>query len=159
MQLQSFYTIRFSDCDPFGHLNNARYIDYLLNAREDHLKEFHQLDLDSFYKQGIGWVVSGHEIFYIRPANYNERVCIQSDLIEFSDNHVLVELRMMDETGNTLKAIMWSRFTCVNIRTGKKGTHTPEFMELLKDVVVTDVNVQDGLKARLKSLSSSTYAV
>ncbi len=25
--------IRFQDCDPFGHLNNARYIDYFVNAR------------------------------------------------------------------------------------------------------------------------------
>ena len=31
----SFYTIRFTDCDLFGHLNNGRYIDYLLNARKN----------------------------------------------------------------------------------------------------------------------------
>jgi acyl-CoA thioester hydrolase len=35
----SFYTVRFNDCDPLGHLNNSKYIDYFLNAREDHLKE------------------------------------------------------------------------------------------------------------------------
>ena len=29
--------IRFPDCDPFNHLNNARYIDYFINAREDHI--------------------------------------------------------------------------------------------------------------------------
>ncbi|HYE55535.1 MAG TPA: acyl-CoA thioesterase [Chitinophagaceae bacterium] len=151
MQLQSFYTIRFSDCDPFGHLNNARYIDYMLNAREDHLREHLQLGLDSFYKQGIGWVVTGHEILYIRPANYNERVCIQSDLIEAGDSNLLVEMRMLDETGSTLKAIMWSKFTCVNIKTGKRENHTPGFMEVLKEWVVTDINVSDGLKARLMS--------
>ncbi len=27
--------IRFQDCDPFNHLNNAAYINYLINARED----------------------------------------------------------------------------------------------------------------------------
>ena len=30
-------TVRFQDCDPFGHLNNARYIDYFLNARQDQI--------------------------------------------------------------------------------------------------------------------------
>jgi acyl-CoA thioester hydrolase len=28
-ELESTAVIRFQDCDPFGHLNNARYIDYL----------------------------------------------------------------------------------------------------------------------------------
>ncbi len=44
----SLYTIRFTDCDPFGHLNNGRYIDYLLNAREDHLKTEYGVDLSQF---------------------------------------------------------------------------------------------------------------
>ena len=34
---ESKVLIRFSDCDPFNHLNNARYIDYFINAREDQL--------------------------------------------------------------------------------------------------------------------------
>jgi acyl-CoA thioesterase FadM len=42
---KSFYTIRFGDCDLFGHLNNARYLDYFINAREEHLKERYQVQL------------------------------------------------------------------------------------------------------------------
>ena len=34
------YKIRFNDGDLFGHLNNSRYLDYFINAREDHLKEY-----------------------------------------------------------------------------------------------------------------------
>ncbi len=30
---ESKVLIRFSDCDPFNHLNNARYIDYFINAQ------------------------------------------------------------------------------------------------------------------------------
>lgn len=149
MQLQSFYTVRFSDCDPFGHLNNARYIDYMLNAREDHLRDFYQWGLDEFYRQGIGWVVSAHEIIYARPASYNEKVCIQSDLIDMGDSHLLVELRMLDETGSTLKAIMWSRFTCVNVQTGRRSNHTPEFMDMLRERLEPGISVEAGLKARL----------
>lgn len=151
MQLETFYTIRFNDCDPFGHLNNGRYIDYMLNAREDHLRQFHQLDLDSFYKQGIGWVVSSHEIQYMRPANYNETVCIQSDLIEGGENSLLVEMRMLDESRNSLKALMWTKFTCINVRTGRRENHSPEFMDIVRNLVV-DLNVQDGMKARLARL-------
>jgi acyl-CoA thioester hydrolase len=35
--LQSKMKIRFHDCDPFHHLNNSRYIDYIVTARGDQL--------------------------------------------------------------------------------------------------------------------------
>ena len=40
-QLESTTKIRFQDCDPFRHLNNARYTDYFMNAREDQLAQFY----------------------------------------------------------------------------------------------------------------------
>ena len=42
--------IRFTDCDMFGHLNNSRYLDYLINAREDHLKDFYNFDFNQYYR-------------------------------------------------------------------------------------------------------------
>ena len=32
--LQSTVKIRFQDCDPFNHLNNAAYLNYFVNARD-----------------------------------------------------------------------------------------------------------------------------
>ena len=44
-ELESTAVIRFQDCDPFGHLNNARYIDYFLNARQDQIAAAYGLAL------------------------------------------------------------------------------------------------------------------
>jgi len=152
MQIQTYYTVRFNDCDPFGHLNNSKYIDYLLNAREDHLGQFHGIELGGFHKQGFGWVVTNHEIQYIRPAAYNEKVCIQSDLIEAGDSHLLVEMRMYNDIGNTLKAILWTKFTCINMKTAKKEIHPPAFMTIATEMLVSEVNTGNGLKGRLAEL-------
>jgi YbgC/YbaW family acyl-CoA thioester hydrolase len=152
MQLKTNYTIRFSDCDPLGHLNNSRYIDYMLNAREDHLKQFYNLTLPEFHKQGYGWVVRRHDIQYVRPAYYNEIVCIESRLIELGESHVLVELLMFDEKETTLKAIMWSNFTCVDTKTGRKKEHPAAFMELANSMRVHDVNIPGGIAERIKML-------
>jgi acyl-CoA thioester hydrolase len=149
---RSYYTIRFSDCDPFGHLNNARYIDYFLNAREDHLKEAYQIDLRQYAAQGMGWVVSGHEIQYIRPANYNDRVCIQSELLELADSNLLVEMLMLDEAAENVRAIVWTRFTCINLKTGKRDNHSPEFMEFARTILVPGKDMQGGLRARIEAL-------
>src|SRR5687768_6707393 len=109
-RLQSDYIIRFSDCDLFGHLNNARYIDYFLNAREDHLKKHYDMDLKSFHSQGLGWFVAGHEIVYLRPAQYNERVIIHSALFHASNDSLWVEFGMTDEKETHFKSLMWTRF-------------------------------------------------
>lgn len=152
MQLQSFYIVRFNDCDPLGHLNNARYLDYMLNAREDHLRDFYQVTLPDFYKQGMTWVVRHHEIQYIRPAFYNEKVGIVSRLIEVGEFNLGVEMLVFDESLNNLKAILWTNFTCVDPQTGKKKHHTPAFMELVSTMEVHAVDRVAGIGERAKQL-------
>ncbi len=138
--LQSFYTVRFGDCDPFRHLNNARYIDYLLNAREDHLKTHYQMDLADFYRKGLGWVVWQHEIIYTRPASFNETICIRSGLLDAGPEHQLVEMLMLDEKQRQLKALLRTRFVPVSLTTGKKEPHTAEFMEFIADKLLPGIN-------------------
>jgi YbgC/YbaW family acyl-CoA thioester hydrolase len=154
-QPKSFYTVRFSDCDPMGHLNNARYIDYMLNAREDHLKQAYQINLLEYHKQGIGWVVRRHDIQYVRPAFYNEVVCIESRLIELGESHVLVEMLMFDEQQTTLKAILWTNFTSVDVKTGRRKDHPAAFMEFATGIRVEDVNIPAGVSERIKGLTQS----
>lgn len=150
--LHSFYTVRFGDCDPFAHLNNARYIDYFLNAREDHLRDYYKLSLSDFAKKGLGWVVANHEIYYLRPALYNEQICIQSSIIELGEAHLLVEMVMQDENRQSVKAVMWSKFTCINLKTGRKENHPDDFMDFARQVVLDTVDVSEGIRTRLNSL-------
>lgn len=154
MELKTTYTIRFNDCDPLGHLNNARYIDYLLNAREDHLKEFYNVTLPGFHKQGLAWVVRKHELQYVRPAFYTEQVTIISRLIELTQMHLVVEMLMLDQKEQSLKAIMWTNFTCIDPQTGKRKDHTPAFMELAQTMEVHSIDLSAGLEDRVKQLQS-----
>ena len=148
--LESFYSVRFSDCDPFRHLNNARYIDYLLNAREDHLKIYYDMDLASFYKKGTGWVVVQHEISYLRPAELNEKICIRSGLLEHSAEHLLVEMIMLDEKCTHIKALMHTLFIPISLQTGKKVPHSNEFMDFIADKMIPGINKQNlSVKERI----------
>jgi YbgC/YbaW family acyl-CoA thioester hydrolase len=151
MELKSFYKVRFNDCDPLGHLNNSKYIDYMLNAREDHLKEFHNIELVYFHQQGKGWVVANHEIFYIKPAFYNENVCITSRLIELTDSELLVEMLMYDEKMEKLKSILWSRFISISTQTGKKENHSNEFMQMGASML-EKLDTTGGIKSRIQEL-------
>ncbi|HVS98506.1 MAG TPA: acyl-CoA thioesterase [Puia sp.] len=147
----SSYTIRFNDCDPMGHLNNGRYIDYFLNAREDHLRDHYGIDLKEWTRKGIGFVVSRHEIRYLRSVEYNDRVVIRSGLIGWSDTSLQVEMAMMDEAGQ-VKAILWTEFTRIDPRTGKRLAHPEEFMEWIHGALLEDVDMEKGLNARIDAL-------
>src|SRR5688572_24345185 len=139
MEQKTFYKIRFNDCDSFRHLNNSGFIDYMLNAREDHLYEFHDISMTDLYKKGAAWVVNKHEIIYLNPANYGEQVCIQSDLIKLSDDALLVEMIMWDEHQRQMKAILWTKFIHFELKTGKREKHPQWFMELAAPLEKTEL--------------------
>jgi acyl-CoA thioester hydrolase len=155
----SIYTIRFSDCDPLGHLNNGRFIDYFLNAREDHLQENYQLNLKEFYNRGVSWVVNSHEITYLRPADYTERVKINSRVLHVAPDQLLVEMRMTDEKETHLKALMWTKFVPINVTTGRRENHSESFMEFARSVETNEYDIERGYKERLKEVIAEMRAL
>ena len=150
----SIYTIRFQDCDPMGHLNNARFIDYTLNAREDHLIEYYNISLREYMQKGLGWMVAGHEIFYRKPAMYNEKVLIRTSLIHYGESDLLMEGVIMDAAETHLKALIWTRFVFVNIRTGKKEVHSEDLLGFFASVLKSEI-APAGAKERLQQLSEA----
>ena len=124
---ESTYLIRFSDCDPFNHLNNAKYIDYFLNAREDHLSEYYDFKVHEYAKTtGKSWVVAQNQIVYLSPAILMEKVMIQTQIIEWNTSDILVEMNMWDENKNKLKALLWTRFVHIDLNEQKRTKHAEE---------------------------------
>ena len=129
--------IRFQDCDPYGHLNNSKYLDYMLNAREDHLIEHY--DLNVFHKaqkEGISWVVGHNEIVYLKPVLVMEKVAIQTRLIDYSERFVQAEMVMYDTHKTHIKSVLWTKFFHFNFKKGKAEDHTDEQFSLFQKIQV-----------------------
>jgi acyl-CoA thioester hydrolase len=136
----SLHQIRYQDCDPLSHLNNARYIDYFMNAREDHLMDHYGLDIyERLRKDQKSWVVAKSEIVYRAPAMLMEKVLIRSQVNSYSIKHIVVEMAMYDENGKVLKALMRTVFVHFDARSGKAIEHDETIMDLLKKVQVDRV--------------------
>lgn len=132
--ISSTTKVRFQDSDPFNHLNNGKYIDYMMNAREDQIQEHYGLDLFTLAKErGIGWVVATNQISYIHSATTMEELHMDSQLIGFSPKHLDVEIRMWNKDKTQLKAFLWARFVHVNIRNQKVSSHPDDLMELFQE--------------------------
>ncbi|MEO8238495.1 MAG: acyl-CoA thioesterase [Flavobacterium sp.] len=129
--------IRFQDCDPFNHLNNSKYLEYFINAREDQIAEHYDLDIFKYMQTtGLGWVVASNQINYVKPAFTMETVLIESQLIQYTDNLLLVEMKMWNENETELKAILWIKFIQFNIQTKKTASHSEDLMKLFQSVIV-----------------------
>ncbi len=133
--LESTVKIRFQDCDPFNHLNNAAYINYLINAREDQILEHYGIDIYKMARTiGKSWVVGSNQIAYINPAFLMEEVLIDSQLISFDDTNLNVELRMWNKDKTKIKAVMWSTFVHFNLMKQKRDFHSEDLMKIFKSV-------------------------
>jgi acyl-CoA thioester hydrolase len=133
---ESTHIIRFPDCDPFNHLNNSRYIDYLINAREDHLLNQYNFPIYQYAAEThTSWVVALNKIAYLSPAYLMEKVVIQSCLLQISSTDILVEMMMWDAEKKKLKALLWTSFVHVDLKTQKRIEHNGSLMQQFTQLV------------------------
>jgi acyl-CoA thioester hydrolase len=150
--LESKTTIQYQDCDPFNHLNNSRYIDYIIAARTEQLLKQYGFNSSEFaYKHGMGWVAAQTQISYFFPASWLEIVTIESRLIHFSEYSLLIEAFMWDEHKTKLKCVMWAKLVHFNIKTQKSQKHSNELMQLFADIV-NPLQSLSSFDERVKSL-------
>lgn len=149
--LRSTAIIRFQDCDPYAHLNNGRYLDYFMNAREDMVWKAYDFNIYDYSRNtGLGWVVTQNQIAYLRPALLMEEVIMESQLTVSKPKFIQVEMRMRD-AGRKLKSLLWAQFIHVDIRQGMSTPHCQELQELF-DKVCLPVAEKD-FNERLKMLN------
>jgi acyl-CoA thioester hydrolase len=148
--------IRFQDCDPLRHLNNAKYFDYFFNAREDQVSKLYGVSPYDFYQTyKSAWVAYNHQIAYIRSARVAEWVTIISRVIHFETDTVVVEYVMSDNEDLYLKTLLWTTLKYVDVATGAKTTHQDTVMQYLKAILHTDIDPhQISFEQRVKQLSN-----
>jgi YbgC/YbaW family acyl-CoA thioester hydrolase len=158
--LESTALIRFEDCDPFGHLNNGRYIDYYLNAREDQLRENYGLDIYAMAKTtGKAWVVASNQLAYLREVKFMETVRIKTCLRWFNGSDLLMEGQMVDSNTGAIISVIWTRFTYIDIRKGQKATHDDELVALFNKVAVLGEGKREAyFEDRVKELRQELAA-
>lgn len=152
---ESKHLIRFADCDPFNHLNNARYLDYFINAREDHIRIFQNFNIYEYAAQsGKSWVVSRNQIAYLKPAFMMEEVIISSTILALREKDILVEMMMWDNKKSRLKSIMWSNFVHVDLKTQKPVNHDEALISRFK-ALENSTLLHPTFEQRLESLKNN----
>lgn len=148
--------VRFQDCDPLRHLNNAKYFDYFFNAREDQISRNYELQPSDVFKEfGTAWVVMQHRIAYLKPAMMGEWVRIHSHLVWYNANTTVVEYYMADESDTKLKTVLWTTMRYVDVRTGDSTDHQGWVTDYLRAMVDPIGFEETDFESRLKIIKKS----
>jgi acyl-CoA thioester hydrolase len=148
------HRIHFQDCDMLGHLNNARYLDYFLNAREDQVAEHYALNMGELARaQRAAWVITKHHLSYLKPARQGVQVLIRTQLIHFDNSNLVVEMQMRSADGHRLLALLWSEMAFVQLPAGTRLDHADDLMDMLDELDVPGIDYDpDGFDERVKAV-------
>ncbi|WP_226063358.1 acyl-CoA thioesterase [Kaistella polysaccharea] len=136
-EISNLVRVRFSDCDPIGHLNNVKYLEYMLNAREDHVESGYGFTYEEYTrKTGCTWITIQNEIAYLKEVRYNAKVLISSKTIEVGDRLSKVEILMKSEDGKTIHSILWLSVIYFNMKTRKSDVHPEDTKNLFLKFLV-----------------------
>lgn len=94
--------VRFRDCDPMGHANNAVYLTYLEQTRFAHWRSLWGFGTPQLPKGMPGVILARVEADYKRPARYGETLEIRLTVAEIGRTSFRYEYEIVDGEGRTI---------------------------------------------------------
>lgn len=94
--------VRFRDCDPLGHVNNAVYLTYLEQARFNHWRALWGFGTPQLPPGRPGVILARVECDYKRPATYGETLEIRLRIGDIGRSSFRYEYEIVDSEGRTV---------------------------------------------------------
>ncbi|WP_158131950.1 YbgC/FadM family acyl-CoA thioesterase [Pantoea agglomerans] len=115
--MQTTIKVRGYHLDVYQHVNNARYLEFLEEARWEWLEEveaFHWLQ-----EQKLAFVVVNININYRRPAVLGDVLTIESEITQLNGKSGIIAQRILLAGQETVVADAALTFVCIDLRTQK----------------------------------------
>ena len=94
--------VRFRDCDPMGHANNAVYLTYLEQARFAHWREVWGFDFERLPPNTPGVILARAEIDYRLPAKYGDMLEIRIGVERIGRTSFTYTYEVIDQAGRLI---------------------------------------------------------
>ena len=116
--------VRFGDLDAYWHVNNARFLVYLEDARSRYMQEMRLLDGKSLWR--LPFIVGDIHIRYRQPIELGDKVVVSMGATRISGKTVTFEYEISGEGGTPLYATAESIMVCYDYQTKKSVPVTDE---------------------------------
>ncbi|MGC1029630.1 YbgC/FadM family acyl-CoA thioesterase [Pantoea agglomerans] len=127
--MQTTIKVRGYHLDVYQHVNNARYLEFLEEARWEWLEEveaFHWLQ-----EQKLAFVVVNININYRRPAVLGDVLTIDSEITQLNGKSGIIAQRVLLAGQETVVADAALTFVCIDLRSQKAVALEGELRERL----------------------------
>jgi thioesterase-3 len=109
--------VRGYHCDFYGHVNNARYLELLEEARWQFLED--GLDLAYWKQRNMGFVVASVTINYRRPAGLGAVLDITSEMARLGGKSGIIRQEVTSAETGKIVADADVTFVVIDLKTGK----------------------------------------
>jgi acyl-CoA thioester hydrolase len=92
--------VRFRDCDPLGHTNNAVYLTYLEQTRLHYWRELWGFGTESPTVPGV--IMARAEIDYKRPSFHGQKLEVRMSLSAIGKSSFTYDYEIVDEAGSLI---------------------------------------------------------
>ncbi|AGB81346.1 Long-chain acyl-CoA thioesterase FadM [Serratia rubidaea] len=128
--MQTYIKVRGFHLDVYQHVNNARYLEFLEEARWDWLdnrEEFRWMMANN-----IAFVVVNININYRVPALLGDKLCVESQLEQLNGKSGVLSQRITRESDGAQVADALVTFVCVDLTTQRAVPIDGELREKLQ---------------------------
>ncbi len=122
--------VRGYHIDMYQHVNNARYLEFLEEARWEYVESV--IPLDDLMKEGYGFAVVNININYRNPAYINQILEISSNMATISRRSATIHQQIFIENSKTKIADADVTFVMIDIKTGKSIPLEGEIRSILE---------------------------
>lgn len=124
--------VRGYHLDVYGHVNNARYLEFLEEARWTLLDE--RVDLKSWQTRGIGFNIVNININYRRAAVLNDELLLEAAITRIGDKSATLRqsIRLKDSDHSVVDADV--TFVIADTKMGKLLPIDGVFKEILESL-------------------------
>lgn len=131
MQATTTIKIRFADCDPMGHTNNAKYFTYMEQSRVALFKQIFHIPAKAALKpEQFPFILAEISCKFLKPTYVEDGLLVSAKVVEVGNKSFMINYEMQDEGTFDLIATGRSAQVWYDYKTGK-SLAIPEDMKKL----------------------------
>lgn len=130
MQTRTPIKVRGYHIDLYGHVNNARYLEFLEEARWNFLEQ--QAEIDYLMSSGLGLAVVNVNINFRRGAFMGEEIEILTELTKIGNKSALIQQKIVLKGTDTLIADADITFVVTDQKAQKAVIFEGKLLELMQ---------------------------
>ena len=124
--------VRGYHMDIFAHVNNARYLEFLEEARWAAVEK--TMDLQALAREGYAFTVVNINISYRRPAFINEMLCVETELTQLGQHSAVIRQAVKLKGTDTVVADADVTFVMYDTEKQKTALLEGRLLEMLQTV-------------------------